>query len=129
KARLLRTWCRSCCRRPSSPGQVVARYQGRWFMTEISEFETTVPAAHTVSREEDLEEAASLRLRQSAYLELRRIGCAVEGKVLRLHGYVSSYYLRQMAQAVVQGLKGVETIDNQLGVLPAHITREQVGLA
>src|SRR5438445_741437 len=98
-------------------------------MTEIQEHLSSAAPGHTVSRVGDLEEVACTRLRQSAYLELRRVTCSVQNKVLRLHGYVSSYYLRQMAQAVVQGLEGVEVIDNQLEVLPARLTREQVGLA
>jgi hypothetical protein len=56
------------------------------------------------------------RLRQSAYLELRRIGWTIHKKVLRLDGFVSSYYLRQVAQAMLKGLDGIETIENCLEV-------------
>ena len=38
---------------------------------------------------------------------------------------VSSYYLRQMAQALMQGLEGVEAIDNQLEVIPGRLPKNR----
>jgi osmotically-inducible protein OsmY len=69
------------------------------------------------------EEAAVRRLRDSAYLELRRVNCTVENKILRLHGCVSSYYIRQLAQTMLKGLEGVEGIDNQLEVIQRRVPR------
>ena len=63
------------------------------------------------------EHEAHERLRNSKYLELRRISCIVQGKVLCLYGVVSSYYLRQIAQAMLSGLEGVEEIYNRLEVV------------
>jgi osmotically-inducible protein OsmY len=57
------------------------------------------------------------RLRSSAYIELRGITWTIENRVLCLRGRVSSYYVRQLAQACVRGLEGVEAIDNQLEVM------------
>jgi hypothetical protein len=61
-------------------------------------------------------DAAMRRLERSSYLQLRHIRCHVRHGVLRLLGSVSSYYLRQIAQVTVQGLPGIDAIDNQLEV-------------
>ena len=63
------------------------------------------------------------RLRQAPYLELRHVNCTFHDGILILQGQVSSYYLRQMAQTVVQGLEGVEAIDNQLEVIPGRLPK------
>lgn len=62
-------------------------------------------------------EAAERRLRQSPYIELRRISCSVREGVLTLFGSVPSYYLKQMAQNVVGRLPGVREIENCLEVV------------
>ena len=36
-------------------------------------------------------------------------------------GLVSSYYLRQIAQILVQGLEGIEVIANRLEVVPGRV--------
>jgi osmotically-inducible protein OsmY len=72
---------------------------------------------------EDRAEAAAARLRQGLYLELRQVECSWHTGVLQLRGHVSSYYLRQIAQTLVQGLDGVEAIDNQLEVLPGRLPK------
>jgi osmotically-inducible protein OsmY len=70
-----------------------------------------------------ISERAHARLRQAPYLELRHVECIWEENILKLRGHVSSYYLRQIAQTLVQGLDGVEAIDNQLDVLPGRLPR------
>lgn len=70
-------------------------------------------------------ESAALRLRQAPYLELRQVVCSFQHGVLQLQGNVSSYYLRQVAQALVQGLDGVEAIDNQLEVVPGRLPKNR----
>jgi osmotically-inducible protein OsmY len=67
-------------------------------------------------REENLAAAVEFCLQRSAYLELRRVECRVQEGILTLAGNVSSHYLRQVAQASVQRLQGVQAIDNQLTV-------------
>ena len=67
-------------------------------------------------REEDLGAAVDFCLQRSAYLELRRVECRLHEGILTLAGNVSSHYLRQVAQATVQRVHGVEAIDNQLTV-------------
>jgi osmotically-inducible protein OsmY len=63
-----------------------------------------------------VEVQAAARLRRSPYPELRRVACEFHEGLLRLHGRVPSYYLKQIAQTVVRGLDGVEEIHNQLEV-------------
>lgn len=73
--------------------------------------------------EDSIAVAAMARLRQAPYLELRHVNCTLRQNILHLQGQVSSYYLRQMAQALIQGLEGVEAIDNQLEVIPGRLPR------
>jgi osmotically-inducible protein OsmY len=63
-----------------------------------------------------IEEEAERRLQQSLYPELRRILCNFRHGILTLYGVVSSFHVRQIAQELVQGLEGIEIIDNQLVV-------------
>jgi hypothetical protein len=62
-------------------------------------------------------DAAETKFRDSAYLELRRIHCEFDNGVLILAGQVSSHYLRQVAQATVQGITEIQAIDNRLDVV------------
>ena len=59
---------------------------------------------------------AEVLLRQSAYPELWLISCSNEEGALTLHGTVSTYYLKQLAQTIAQGLSGVDAIENRLHV-------------
>jgi len=63
-----------------------------------------------------IEVEAERRLQQSLYPELRRILCNFRHGILTLYGVVSSFHVRQIAQELVQGLEGIEIIDNQLVV-------------
>jgi hypothetical protein len=63
---------------------------------------------------------AEARLQHSAYLELRRVRCDLHNGVITLTGHVSSYYLRQLAQAAMLGLDGIRAISNCLEVIPAR---------
>ncbi len=79
----------------------------------------TEPPANLIS------ESAAARLRQGPYLELRQAAISWQKGILALRGHVSSYYLRQIAQTLVQGLDGVEAIDNQLEVLPGRLPKNR----
>ena len=68
-------------------------------------------------------DAARRRLEESAYSQLRHIHCHVRYGVLRLLGTVTSYHLRQVAQATVRGMAGIESIDNQLEVVADRFNR------
>ena len=43
-------------------------------------------------------------LAQLGYLPLRRLGIAIQGNQVVLHGCVPSYYLKQLAQSALRGL-------------------------
>jgi hypothetical protein len=61
--------------------------------------------------------AAATRLRNSPYQALRDIVCELREGVLTLRGRVPSYYLKQLAQALLQDLADVSGVDNQLDVV------------
>ena len=90
---------------------------------------TAWTVGNQLASEAGLEAAAEARLGHSAYLELRRIRCQARDRRLRLQGHVSSYYLRQIAQTIVQGLEGVDAVDNQLQVKPRVFSRGPAGRA
>jgi len=65
-------------------------------------------------------EVAERKLRRSPYIELRLISCEVCEGVLTLRGRVPTYYLKQVAQYMVDGLPGVQKIDNDLEVVASY---------
>jgi osmotically-inducible protein OsmY len=86
--------------------------------------QTSLPDSRTreVPLQEQTEiaqELAQRQLRGAYHHEVRRVSCELHEGVLTLRGQVSSYYLKQIAQALVHGLDGVEVIHNQLEVVPA----------
>jgi osmotically-inducible protein OsmY len=76
----------------------------------------------------DLAAAVEARLRESAYLELRRLSCNVHENIVRLKGHVSSYYMRQIAQTLLEGLDGATKIDYQLEVIGRRLPREPLSV-
>jgi osmotically-inducible protein OsmY len=64
-------------------------------------------------------QAASARLRQSAYGPVRRVACAFDNGVLLLSGRLQSFFHKQLAQEAVAGLAGVRRVSNQIEVLQA----------
>lgn len=64
-------------------------------------------------------ELAERRLRSSPYLALRNVACDSQGGILVLRGCLPSYFLKQMAQAVVAQLEGVKQVINQIEVVTA----------
>jgi osmotically-inducible protein OsmY len=61
-------------------------------------------------------EKAHRALNNSHYMELRRLACDFHDGVLTLHGRVSSFYLKQVAQTVVKQIVGVRKVVNDLDV-------------
>jgi hypothetical protein len=61
-------------------------------------------------------ELAESRLRSSAYSDLRRLSCAYHAGVLTVHGHLPSYYLKQVALAVIATVDGVRQIDDKVKV-------------
>ncbi len=71
------------------------------------------------ARPKDAVEAeANDRLCSSGYCEMRCVSCEYRKGVLVLCGKVSSYYMKQIAQSAVLGVRGVKTSDNQVKVDP-----------
>lgn len=63
--------------------------------------------------------AAIARLRRSGYPSLRHVSCEVQNGVLMLRGGVSSFFLKQIAQALLRDLAVPFELDNQLTVAPS----------
>ena len=59
---------------------------------------------------------ARSRLERSAYYALKRIACDFHEGVLTLRGRVPSFYLKQLAQALLVGLDHVEVLVNHVEV-------------
>ena len=63
---------------------------------------------------------AALELFQSSgYTALRRLRCEVTDAVVIVHGVLPSYYLKQVAQTIIQRLEGVQSVMNLVEVLDA----------
>jgi len=67
-----------------------------------------------MSRKEDdaLRVAALNVLQSSGYAALRRLRCEVTGAVVCVHGVLPTYYLKQMAQAILRPLDGLQGVTN-----------------
>ena len=60
---------------------------------------------------------AKSRLRKSGYHQLQLISCEFHEGVLTLRGRVSSFYLKQVAQTLINQLDGVGEVNNRLEVV------------
>lgn len=63
-----------------------------------------------------IREVAEDHLRRSGYLALRDISCEVREGVARMQGRLPTYYLKQVAQAIVAEVEGVDAVINQIEV-------------
>lgn len=63
-----------------------------------------------------IEEEADKRLEESLIPELGQIKCNFRRGVMTLYGAVSNSQVRRIAQELVQGLEGIDIIDNRLVV-------------
>lgn len=59
---------------------------------------------------------AQRRLQQSSYPSHRRLECRFHGGVLTIQGRVPSFYLRQVAWALVTGVRGIDEFVDQMEV-------------
>jgi hypothetical protein len=71
------------------------------------------PPARDVARQ------AEGLLRAHCYLALQNISCDYREGVLTLRGCLPTYYLKQVAQAAVGQLGGVQRLVNEIDVLPS----------
>src|SRR5271165_3871200 len=65
-----------------------------------------------------VEEWAVERLRTSPYSALRNLSCQYQDGSLLLRGKLASFYLKQLAQAIVAQVAGIERIENCIEVRP-----------
>jgi hypothetical protein len=66
--------------------------------------------------------AAEARLRRCPFPALRLVFCTFHDGILTLAGQVPSPFLRQLAPLFVQGLRGVDTVANELVIVPVSRT-------
>jgi len=59
---------------------------------------------------------AEHRLWSSGYLALRDVSCEEQAGFVRLRGRLPSYYLKQMAQAIVADIEGVRRVVNLIEI-------------
>ena len=65
-----------------------------------------------------VEAIAQSQMRAAPYAALRQITCEFRDGVLVLRGRVPSYYMKQIAQNLVNCVEGVLEVRNQLDVAP-----------
>ena len=70
-----------------------------------------------------IEALARADLQHSPYAELSRVTCEYHEGILTLRGHVSSYYMKQIAQTIVQHVDGVERVVNRVEVARAPHSR------
>lgn len=70
-----------------------------------------------VARHVDPADLAERALRSSPYLALRNVSCGCQDGVLILRGCLPTYYLKQVAQAVVAHVEGVRQVVNEIEVV------------
>jgi osmotically-inducible protein OsmY len=82
--------------------------------TSTEQTEGTTPS--DVPEPFPLLDAVRSALNKTAHGWLQRVVVLVEGSVVVLQGKVPSFYLKQMAQATVMAVPGVEVLRNELQV-------------
>lgn len=66
--------------------------------------------------DEELRIAALNLLQASSYAVLRRLRCEVNEAVATVHGVLPSYFLKQVAQTILQRLDGIQKVRNLVEV-------------
>jgi hypothetical protein len=85
----------------------------------------TQPAPGRRGPEDDGLRTAALKvIRSSGYPSLRRLRCEVADAVAIIQGVLPSYYLKQMAQAILQRLDGIRNVVNLVEVRETVIVRD-----
>jgi BON domain len=69
-----------------------------------------------LSEDEGLRNAALKLLQSSAYTSLRGLRCEVKEGVVAVHGSVPTYYLKQMAQTLINRLGSIRSVSNMVEV-------------
>jgi hypothetical protein len=69
-----------------------------------------------IPQREGLGLEAERRLRRSGDLAMRDVSCEAHAGIVRLRGRLPSYYLKQMAQAIVAEIEGVRRVVNLIEI-------------
>ena len=78
-----------------------------------------------MSKQERVTITAEQKLGASPHRLRRSVSCRFADGVLRLDGMVPSFYLKQVAQALMQGIDGVRRVENALVVVnPCGVSSE-----
>jgi CheY-like chemotaxis protein len=80
------------------------------------EMNTMIELKRACPADGDVFDRAEAALRGHQYLALRRVSCEYRDGVLTLRGCLPSYYLKQLAQASVAGIQGVQRVRNEIAV-------------
>ncbi|HET6881619.1 MAG TPA: BON domain-containing protein [Pirellulales bacterium] len=86
------------------------------FAVDVSVIPTSAPAMAS-PRSSAIVAQAERRLQASSYPSHRCLRCSFREGVLTIEGRVSSYYLRQLACALVVNLEGVERVVDRMEVM------------
>jgi len=78
---------------------------------------STNPQVRIAAGSQQIVEGAENRLRHNSYLALKNVHCDYNEGVLTLRGCLPTYYLKQIAQATVARLEGVQRIVNEIEVV------------
>jgi osmotically-inducible protein OsmY len=81
----------------------------------------------TAARRAGPADLAERALRNSPYLALRNVTCEYQDGALTLRGHLPTYYLKQVAQAVVARVEGVRRVVNEVEVLCAGMREVRRG--
>ena len=73
-------------------------------------------ARGTTTKDADILAQAKTRLQRSLYRPCRYVSCNCHDGVLSLFGHLPSYYLKQVAQATVSDIDGLELVNNRIRV-------------
>ena len=69
-------------------------------------------------------QCAQAKLARSAYSALRRLRFAQRAGILTLQGEVFTFYHKQLAQAAMADIPGVEEINNQIRVIGTELSHQ-----
>lgn len=86
-------------------------------MTQLAYPCTRISLSPACAIARSVQEAAHRRLDASGYLELRRVACEFQSGALTLRGCVPTYYLRQVAFALLVGLDCVDELVDRVEVV------------
>lgn len=69
-----------------------------------------------MTTEDDLLHRVDMAIKQNPHLSRHQVFCQEESGIVILHGRVSTFFQKQMAQESLKKLEGVEKVINQLEV-------------